>query len=141
AATGRLTGSGTCTTGLKIGAPCFDNSDCLLFTTPGTCTGGGGVAQKFGEFQGSPGLCADPNTSSCNIDVSPLGFCAPAAIQHPDHPANFIDTAVPGFFCQGDPLTINLPCTTDSTCQVSPNSGGSCSAGIFYYVAAAFTNG
>ncbi|HSC70492.1 MAG TPA: hypothetical protein VLH58_04015, partial [Candidatus Methylomirabilis sp.] len=77
-ATGRLVGTGTCTTGPFVGKSCFSNSDCSLPGNPGTCSGGGGVVQKFKEFQGVPGLCADSNTSSCNIDVTPLNVCAPA---------------------------------------------------------------
>lgn len=140
AATGRLTGSGTCISGPFVGAACFSNSDCSATGNPGTCSGGFGVAQKFGEFQGTPGSCADSNTSSCNIDVTPMGFCAPPSIVHPTHPVDFVDTAVPPFFCQGDPLSVNLPCTTDAQCQLSVNSKGGCSAGLFYYLAAAFTN-
>jgi hypothetical protein len=139
-ATGRLTGTGVCDTGPRVGAVCFSNSDCSLIGNPGTCAGGGGVTQKFKEFQGTPGNCADSNTSSCNIDVTPMEFCIPAIIQHPEHPVEFLDNAVPPRVCQGDPLTINLPCTDDAVCKQIVNSQGACAAGVFYYLAGAFTN-
>ena len=138
-ATGRLTGTGACDSGPKAGKSCFSDSDCSGSGGPYFCLDGGAVVQKFGEFQGTPGTCADPNTSSCNIDVTPLAICKPPSIIHADHPLGFTDPAVPGLFCQGDPLSVNLLCTTDSQCRISPNSGGACSAGLFYYLAAAYT--
>jgi hypothetical protein len=136
AATGRLTGSGTCDSGPKAGESCFSNSDCL---SPNICSGGSGVNQKFGEFQGVPGACADSNTSSCNIDVTPLSLCEPPAQVHPDHPIGFSDNANPGLFCQGDALAQNLPCTVDATCKLEVNSRGICSTGVFYYMLGVYT--
>jgi subtilase family protein/thrombospondin type 3 repeat protein len=136
AATGRLFGTGTCDTGPKAGLSCFSNSDCL---SPNLCSGGGGVNQKFAEFQGVPGACADSNTSSCNIDVTPLSVCQPPAQVHPDHPIDFSDPATPGLFCNGDPLIVNLPCTDSSQCRSGPNSGGICGSGVYYYLVAAYT--
>jgi hypothetical protein len=138
--TGRLFGSGTCTTGVKIGQACFSNADCSIPSTPGICTGGGGLLQKFGEFQGTGGSCADSNTSSCNIDVTPLFTCEPPSQVHTPHPLSFTDTSIPASHCQGDVLTTNLPCTTDPPCKQSPNSGGYCAGGIYYYLVAAFTD-
>jgi len=135
AATGRLVGSGICDSGLS----CFSDSDCFSGGVPGTCYEGGGVLQKFGEFQGAPGTCTDSNTSSCNIDVTPLSICKPPSVIHADHPLGFIDASVPGLHCQGDPLSLNLPCTTNTECKLSVQSLGSCSSGIYYYLAAAYT--
>jgi len=139
AALGRLVGSGICDSGLKSGHSCFSDSDCFAAGTPGTCSGGGNLLQTFGEFQGTPGACADSNNSSCNIDVTPLSICKPPSIVHTDHPLGFTDTFVPGLFCQGDPLSQNLPCTTSTQCKLSVQSMGSCSAGLVYYLAAAYT--
>ena len=50
AAIGRLVGSGICESGLKAGQSCFSDSDCLVGSVPGTCSDGGGVAQKFGDL-------------------------------------------------------------------------------------------
>jgi hypothetical protein len=138
--TGRLVGSGTCDTGPFVGGSCFSASECSLPGNPGTCSGGGGVLQKFKEFQGAGGNCADSNTSSCNIDVTPLAQCEPASLVHAPHPVDFLDSAVPGLFCAGDPLSINVPCVNDTPCKISPSSRGICSAGLFYYLAAAHTN-
>ena len=142
-ACGRLEGNGTCTTGPLIGAHCFSTSECSLSGQPGTCTAapsGQGVLQLFKEIQGAPGNCADPNPSSCNIDVTPLAQCEPASLVHAPHAVEFIDDDVPGFFCQGEPTKVNFPCTTDSQCQVGGQGRGICAAGLFYYLAAAFTN-
>ncbi|HEU5181946.1 MAG TPA: thrombospondin type 3 repeat-containing protein [Candidatus Polarisedimenticolia bacterium] len=140
-AVGRLVGNGTCVTGPVIGQNCFTNSECSLPGNPGTCSGGGtGVLQKFKEFQGAGGNCADPNTSSCNIDVTPLNICEPASLVHPPHPVEFLDSTTPGFFCQGEEQTINMPCTTDAQCKPLQTSRGICAAGLYYYLAAAFTN-
>jgi hypothetical protein len=140
-AVGRLVGAGTCATGPVIGSNCFGNSECGLPGQPGTCSAiGSGVLQKFKEFQGAGGNCADSNTSSCNIDVVPLNVCEPASLVHPPHPVEFLDDDVPGFFCQGEPQTVNVPCTTNAECKPLPTSRGVCATGLYYYLAAAFTN-
>jgi subtilase family protein/thrombospondin type 3 repeat protein len=140
AGTGRMLGTGLCDSGPKLNQPCFADSDCTPGAPSATCSGGGNIQQLFGEFQGTPGTCADPNTSSCNIDVTPLGLCEPASLVHTDHMISFTDSAVPSLFCQGDPLSVNNPCTTDAQCKLSPNSQGVCGSGIFYYLVAGYTN-